>query len=83
MLKKIIDNAMPEPSEYQVAIITTPKGSVATSIAVLNQDGELGMSYPFSGKHVYRDANNDYWLDNDGEVLPFDIELLEVIKENG
>lgn len=77
MLKKIIDNANPEPSEFQVAIVVTPNKTVATCVCTLNAFGELD-NFPYTGRLVYRDANNDHWIDLDGEVLPFDIDLLEV-----
>lgn len=78
MLKKIIDNSNPEPSEYQVAIIVTPNKTVAACYCTLNQFGEYDNDFPYTGRLLYRDANNDHWIDLDGEVLPFDIETLEV-----
>lgn len=77
MLKKI-DNTMPESSEYKVAIVVTPNKTVAACVCTLNAFGELD-NFPYTGRLVYRDANGDCWIDLDGEeVLPFDLELLEV-----
>lgn len=69
------------PEDYEhIAIIVTPNKSVAMLVHRLNEYGELGTDFDFTGKGVYKDANNDHWIRVDGEVLPFDIELCEIIK---
>lgn len=65
----------------KAAFIVTPKKTIATLVHVLNQSGELGTEFEYTGNIIYRDANDDHWIEVDGEVLPFNIELLELIKD--
>jgi len=68
----------PSASEFQVAIVVTPKKTVAACYCTLNTFGEFGEDFPYSGYIMYKDANGDCWIEENGEVLPFDCELLEV-----
>ncbi len=66
--------------EFQVAVIKTPADSIAMCVFTINAMGEID-NHPYTGYLCYRDANNKHWIVDDGEVLPFDAELLEVICE--
>lgn len=67
--------------DSQVAIIRTPKNSIAACSYIIGAFGELD-NCPYSGYAIFKDANNDAWIVYEGETFLFDEELLEIKEEN-